>query len=156
MSNTAKTIGSWLLIGSIISTCLILIATLLPRAFSDVVPFDYYLEIDSILVEDIEIPEESQTATIAYTADRSLPAEVRTQLLLVHIGENTDEVVSRADKGLLFEKEQAQSSLKIDRALPEDLQPGRFAWIYNFEIDVNGVTKEKTVRSNIFQVTNQN
>lgn len=153
MKNSTKTIASWLLVGSIMTTCFILISALLPKVFSKYTPFEAYLEIDSILVEDIELPEESQTATIAYTADRSLPAEVQAQLLLVEIGNDTEKIISRADRDIVFEKEKAQSSLKLTRALPEDLQPGEFVWVYNFQIDVNGVTKSSTVRSNAFQVT---
>lgn len=156
MTNTTKTIASWLLVGSVMTTCFILIATFLPKVVNRELPFDRHLDIQSVTVEDIELPQHQQTATIAYEASSDLPVETKTQLVLVQVGENGSKIISRMDKPLVFEENDEQSVVLVERELPKDIRPGEFVWVYNFTIDVNGVEKSETVRSNVFRVTNSN
>ena len=155
MQNTSKksTITSWLLVGTILSTCLVLMGTYIPRAFSQNVPFDYYLDIQSVVVDDVELPQDTQVATIAFDARKNLPAKTQTQLILKHIQNGRERIVSRTQKSIVFEKQPAQSTIEIARDIPTNVPTGEFIWVYNFTIDINGVKKSQTVRSNVFMIT---
>lgn len=145
-----------MLVATIMSTCFILIATFLPRVINRELPFDNYLDIQSVTVEDIELPQHRQTATIAYEASSDLPVETRTQLVLMQVDNNGGKIISRMNKDLVFEENDEQSIVLVERDLPRDIRPGEFVWVYNFTIEVNGVDKTETVRSNVFRVTNSN
>lgn len=143
-----------ILLGTFFSILFIFAAEAIPKVFERFLPFEHYVEIQAITVNDVTVGDKYQSGVIVRDVKDSAgyPIDVVTELMLVGMTDDGDTKIFYTTQHQFLEKSE-DTHLNFREPIPTDIEPGKYYWIYGFTLNVNNhVYKSKAVRSNDFTV----
>ena len=135
---------------AIFSIAFVLVGFLLPQIITLYAPQGYYIEIDNVTVTNTTTTAESYTLIVEQEVHTSTDGTILLELVQVSNGSTEQAAVFF---GPHYFEEGAQT-VYYTRALPEDLEEGRYYWVVHFSLTYGHTQRTATVRSDLFAVEN--
>lgn len=148
---TLKQLALGLFIGMLFVSC----AELIPKVLERYLPFEHYVDIQSITVSDVVVGDKYQSGVITREVrnGEGVPIDVIAELMLVGVTEDGEDTKIFYTTQRQFLEHSEDSTIAFRENLPPDLEAGTYYWIYGFTLNINNhLFRSHAVRSNDFQV----